>query len=93
MNFAMSPTSSSRSLGNLEVFFKKLVDLGAFLEREHWAVHLSLRLQVKEQVDLITYLRKTWQTVRLEHSAIGSTIEPYQSLEAQDKAEDRTRAV
>lgn len=40
----MSSETSSRALGNLEVFFKKLADLGTPLEREHWAVRqLAIR--------------------------------------------------
>lgn len=70
----MSPVSSSRPLGNLEVFFKKLADLGAPLEREHWAIHLALRLRVTENVDLAPYLQRAWLRVRQEHPAIGSII-------------------
>ncbi|KAH6678003.1 hypothetical protein B0J14DRAFT_687862 [Halenospora varia] len=77
----VSPGSFSRPLGNLEVFFKTLADLGAPLQREHWAVHLALRLNFIsggniEISDPEPYLRRAWQLVRRQHPAIGSTISP-----------------
>lgn len=70
----MSSETSARALGNLEVFFKKLADLGTPLEREHWAVHLAMRLQVTGDVDLAHYIEKAWQAVRHQYPAIGSSI-------------------
>ncbi|CAG8976547.1 hypothetical protein HYALB_00011024 [Hymenoscyphus albidus] len=65
----------SRPLGNLEIFFKKLADLGAPLQHEHWAVHLALRLDV-EVADPEAHLRKAWQIVAHQHPAIRSTVSP-----------------
>lgn len=70
----MSSVASSRALGNLEVFFKKLADLGTPLKREHWAVHLALSLRVTGDVDLSYYIEKAWQAVRCQYPAIGSSI-------------------
>lgn len=72
----MSTNYTSRPLGNLEVFFKKLADLGTPLDREHWAVHLALKLQVTGDVDLSHYVEKAWEAVRRQHPAIGSVIAP-----------------
>ena len=90
--------SYSRPLGNLEVFFKTLADLGAPLQREHWAVHLVLRLNFvgRGNVDISNpepYLRRAWQAVRRQHPAIGSTISlpvaPYNDTAAPFTARER----
>lgn len=72
----MSSMTPSRALGNLEVFFKKLADLGTPLKREHWAVHLAMSLRVTGDVDLSPHIEKAWQAVRRQYPAIGSLIIP-----------------
>lgn len=75
-----SASSISRPLGNLEVFFKTLADLGAPLGHEHCTVHLALRLHFISSdsssidIDPGQYLRRAWQVVRYLIPAIGSTI-------------------
>ena len=78
---AQDSSSISRHLGHLEVFFKRLADLGAPLQREHWAVHLAVRLNFigGSKVDMADpeyYLRRAWQAVRHQYPAIGSTVSP-----------------
>ncbi|ROW01917.1 hypothetical protein VMCG_05515 [Cytospora schulzeri] len=75
------PGSISRPLGNLEVFFKTLADLGTPLGHEHWTVHLALRVRFVGSsqssgvdVDPELCLRRAWQVVRRQIPAIGSTI-------------------
>jgi hypothetical protein len=95
---ATSQDNFSRPLGNLEVFFKKLADLGASLQREHWAVHLALRLKFVGSNDIevsnpVPYLQKAWQAVRYQHLAIGSTIVlPSVNPDANSKASHAARA-
>ncbi|KAJ4420473.1 hypothetical protein N0V82_004350 [Gnomoniopsis sp. IMI 355080] len=90
----MSSISSSRPLGNLELFFKKLADSGSPLGREHWAVHLALTLRIKDHADLLPYLQNTWLAIRREHPAIGSIIKPPAEVpEAKEHANDPTREV
>lgn len=81
----MSVVSSSRPLGNLEIFFKTLADLGTPLEREHWAVHLALSLRVPNTVELLPYLQRTWAEVRRQYPAIGSIIDHTQASGTQDE--------
>lgn len=89
----MASLHSSRPLGNLEIFFKKLADLGAPLEREHWAVHLALQLRVTDNVNLLPYLQKTWQAVRHQIPAISSIIIPAQEPGAESKSSTLEREV
>ncbi|KAH8761075.1 hypothetical protein F5883DRAFT_678826 [Diaporthe sp. PMI_573] len=84
---------SSRPLGNLEIFFKKLADLGAPLEREHWAVHLALGLRVSGTVELLPYIQRTWQEVRRQYPAIGSIICPAQEQASQEQPEAPAREI
>lgn len=77
----MSAQNLSRPLGNLEFFFKKLADLGTPIQREHWAVHLALKLSFVENgspapdFDPVPCLQKAWQLVRHQYPAIGSIIQ------------------
>lgn len=84
--------SVSRPLGNLEVFFKTLADLGIPVNHEHWTVHLALRLRFVgssgESIDPEPYLRLAWQVVRRQVPAIGSTITSPASASATSGAGD-----
>lgn len=89
----MSSVTPSRALGNLEVFFKKLADLGTPLKREHWAVHLALSLRVTGDVDLSHYIEKAWQAVRRQYPAIGSLIIPAPISEIEGNSKIHTRDI
>lgn len=78
---------SSRPLGNTEVFFKQLADLGAPLEREHWAVHLALSLRVAGAVNLAPHLQTTWQIVRQQYPVIGSIVSSSKESAGQGQTE------
>ncbi|ROV99215.1 hypothetical protein VPNG_08222 [Cytospora leucostoma] len=88
--------SVSRPLGNLEVFFKTLADLGTPVNHEHWTVHLALRLRFVssngDSIDPEPYLRRAWQVVRRQVPAIGSTITSPSSAtsDTADPGDDKT---
>ncbi|KAI1411978.1 hypothetical protein F5Y13DRAFT_164031 [Hypoxylon sp. FL1857] len=70
----------TRPLGNLENFFKLLAERGKPLRREHWSVHLALRLQLPSSItDPVPYLRRAWQVLRLQHPALGAILGQGQS--------------
>ncbi|KAJ0106744.1 hypothetical protein J7T55_001268 [Diaporthe amygdali] len=89
----MQPFTHSRPLGNLEVFFKKLADLGVTLEREHWAVHLALSLRVSDTINLSPYLQRAWQEVRRHYPAIGSIICPAQEVGVEEECDVLKREI
>ncbi|KAI1436712.1 hypothetical protein GGR50DRAFT_649209 [Xylaria sp. CBS 124048] len=66
----------SRPLGNLEAFFKSLSEIGKPLNREHWTVHLALRLSFSPSVaaDPAPYLRRAWQLLRFQHPTLGACL-------------------
>ncbi|KAI1860568.1 hypothetical protein JX265_009967 [Neoarthrinium moseri] len=72
----LSPEStSSRPLGNLELFFKTLSDAGRPLNREHWTIHAALQLRFQSSlVDPIPLLRRSWEILRYQYPALGATI-------------------
>ncbi|OTA55817.1 hypothetical protein K449DRAFT_425574 [Hypoxylon sp. EC38] len=75
-----SPDGFTRPLGNLENFFKLLAEKGKPLKREHWTVHLALRLQLPSSItDPVPYLRGAWQVLRLQHPTLGATLGQDQS--------------
>lgn len=67
----------TRPLGNLENFFKLLAEKGKPLKREHWTIHLALRLQLPSSVtEPVPYLRRAWQ---VRHPTLGATLGQDQS--------------
>lgn len=71
----VSSELSPRPLGGLEAFFKLLADAGKPLLREHWTVHMALRLAFKQSIDdPIPYLRRAWQVLQCQHPMMTSFI-------------------
>ena len=58
-----------------------LADAGKPLNREHWTIHASLCLSFpspppddNSKFDIVSSLRRAWQVLRLQHPALGATI-------------------
>lgn len=72
-----APGTYTRPLDTLETFYKILADSGKPLNREHWAITVSLRLKFPDSIeDPAPYLRRTWLAVRRLHPHIGAKPSP-----------------